>query len=223
MAKQLGLSASSLNVFKNCPRCFWLEKNRKIKQPDGIKASLPKGMDEMMKNYVNQHVALGNDVPWLDGLKATPFKDRARIKTFMSWQTFQRILLIDGQAVKVWGQVDDVIEYEDGSVSAWDYKTKATEPDISYGEKYYQGQLDMYHLLLDGQSLKVRTIGILTYGWPVEINSDGSMLWGWKNLTLNTDPDRAVAVATAAVRCLSAPEPESSADCQFCIYAEARR
>lgn len=51
MVKEIALSPSALNLFKDCPRCFWLEKVRGIKRPRGIFPSLPGGMDRVIKVY----------------------------------------------------------------------------------------------------------------------------------------------------------------------------
>lgn len=217
--KQLGLSTSALDTFRNCKKCFWLDKNRKIKRPEGIRATLPSGMDDMMKAFVNGLVARGAAVPWLINAKGgVPFKDRVRLKKFMNWRTFQ----VELQNCTAWGNLDDLIEHEDGSVTVWDFKTKATEPGADYGEKYYQYQVDMYHLLLEGNGLKVTGDAILTYGWPIGINEDLTMAWGWKNLTLKTDPARAVALLNQAVECLYGHEPESSPECNYCRFVVDR-
>ena len=50
MSKQVYLSPSALNVFNDCPRCFWLDKNKRMKQPRGIFPSLPSGMDKVLKS-----------------------------------------------------------------------------------------------------------------------------------------------------------------------------
>ncbi|GAI53572.1 unnamed protein product, partial [marine sediment metagenome] len=45
---KIRLSPSALNLFLQCPRCFWLEKNKGIKRPRGIFPSLPSGMDSVI-------------------------------------------------------------------------------------------------------------------------------------------------------------------------------
>lgn len=226
----IGLSPSSLGSFRNCPRCFWWEKNWKVRQPDGIKASLPKGMDAVMKAYVDGLVAKGEQVPWLAELPgATPLKDRAKLKKFMSWTTFQTPeMTVDGVTFKLWGNVDDVIEHPDGSVTPWDFKTKGNEPDEAYGKKYYQTQLDVYHALLEAQGLKCTGNGILTYGWPDSIGPGARLVFPWKNLLMDTDPARAIALAAAAAKCLQGPEPlpglslYDHSPCGFCSFVVSR-
>lgn len=227
----IGLSQSSIGIFKNCPRCFWWSKNRKIDQPEGIKASIPKGFDRIMKEYVDGLVASGQPVPWLADVPngGAPFHDRVKLKKFMNWQTFQTQVVHKGVALKAWGNVDDVIEHSDGSVSGWDFKTKDGEPGLDYGIKYYQTQLDFYHLLLEGNGLKCTGNGILSYGWPLKIV--GSVVeFGWKNLVMDTDPTRALDLMLNAQACLEGPQPApgvtfykgKAKPCEFCTFVSAR-
>ena len=52
------LSPSALNLFLNCPKCFWLDRNKGKKRPRGIYPSLPGGMDAVIKNYFDNEDTL---------------------------------------------------------------------------------------------------------------------------------------------------------------------
>ena len=49
-------SPSSLSLFKDCPRCFWLAFNEKIKRPRTPFPSLPNGMDAVLKDYFDTFI-----------------------------------------------------------------------------------------------------------------------------------------------------------------------
>ena len=49
MITTIKLSPSTINLFLECPRCFWFEKAKGIKRPRGIFPSLPGGMDRVIK------------------------------------------------------------------------------------------------------------------------------------------------------------------------------
>ena len=53
------LSPSSLNLFKECPRCFWLTQHKVWKRPDGIFPSLPSGMDSILKQHFDKFMRKG--------------------------------------------------------------------------------------------------------------------------------------------------------------------
>jgi hypothetical protein len=43
------LSSSALGILEDCPRCFWLDRNKKIKRPQGIKSGMPVAVDNILK------------------------------------------------------------------------------------------------------------------------------------------------------------------------------
>jgi len=61
----LRLSPSTLNLFIDCPRCFWLHINKRIHRPRGIFPSLPSGMDNVIKTYFDKYRKKGELPPEL--------------------------------------------------------------------------------------------------------------------------------------------------------------
>lgn len=53
------LSASTLKLFQECPRCFWLRINRKLERPRGPFPSLPSGINRVLKSYFERYRAQG--------------------------------------------------------------------------------------------------------------------------------------------------------------------
>ena len=45
------LSRSKIDLYLNCPRCFYLQVVKKISRPAGIFPSLPSGVDKMLKEH----------------------------------------------------------------------------------------------------------------------------------------------------------------------------
>ena len=48
------LSPSSLNLFLECPKCFWLRMKMGVHRPMGPFPSLPSGMDGLIKTYFDK-------------------------------------------------------------------------------------------------------------------------------------------------------------------------
>ncbi len=217
----IGLSKSSLGQFKNCPRCFWLDKNHKIKPPRGIMASIMNGIDDMMKQSVEASVLRGEAHSYLADIPgAVPFRDRARMEKFRSWRTFQAV--VDG--VKIWGELDDLIEFPDrGLVQPWDFKSNGKERDwAEYIAEYYTLDGDMYHLILEqGEKLKCTGKSALTFQWPASHDATG-IHFAFQTVEVATDPQRAVDLIHAAVNCLKGPLPEPGVSrfgaCEQCTY-----
>ena len=54
------LSPSALNLFKECPRCFWLTHHKVWKRPAGIFPSLPSGMERgLEQDYTDERGFFG--------------------------------------------------------------------------------------------------------------------------------------------------------------------
>lgn len=216
-----GISQSALGLFKSCPKCFWLDKNKKIKRPQGIKASIMGGIDLAMKNSVESSVERRMEHLYLDSLPgAVPFRDRTRLSKFQSWRSFQTV--IDG--IKIWGELDDLIEFPaDSTVAPWDFKSNGQEREwLSYAEMYYQTQMDMYHLLLEGQGLKCTGHGYFTFSWPSGFGPEG-LIFSHKTIEVKTNPYDAVKLLHDAVECLESPMPFQGPNCEYCEFINNRR
>ncbi len=218
----IGLSKSSLGIFKDCPKCFWLAKNKKVDRPRGIVASIIGGVDKAMKRSVEAAVARGAGHSYLvDVPGGQPYRDRLRLQKFMKWQTFQAV--VDG--VKLWGELDDLVEFpEAGTVAPWDFKSNGSERDwAEYVSQYYTLDGDLYHVILEqGQKLKCTGKAYFTFTWPSD-SLDSALAFSHHTIEVDTDPSRAVALAKSAVKCLEGSEPESSPSCEYCSYASKRK
>ena len=66
--KKLELSPTTgLNLFRECPRCFWLRYRERVHRPDTIFPSLPGGMDRILKVYFDSFRARDELPPELEG------------------------------------------------------------------------------------------------------------------------------------------------------------
>src|SRR3989338_5909709 len=59
------LSPSTLNLLKECPRCFWLSEHEVWSRPNGIFPSLPSGMDGILKKHFDKFMEKGKLPPEL--------------------------------------------------------------------------------------------------------------------------------------------------------------
>ena len=46
------VSRSKIELFMQCPRCFWLDTRLKIKRPDGPPFNINKAIDELFKKRI---------------------------------------------------------------------------------------------------------------------------------------------------------------------------
>ena len=207
------LSASTLKLFQECPRCFWMHINQRVERPRGPFPSLPSGIDRVLKAYFETYRRQGILPPIIHGKVGGKLSTSALTLGFNDPQTRARL----------WGKLDDCIILDDQRLAPLDHKTRASAPDdVSYTHTYYQFQMDVYTLLLARNGYRTSRTAYVIYYFPV----DGTLHEGFPFEVLvheiTTDPDAAYAVFSEACRCLAGPQPEASASCAFCRWIETR-
>lgn len=224
----LKLSPSKLSVFKDCPRCFWLQERCKIKRPRGAFPTLPGGMDRVAKAWLEAFrpgsalpPELAAQLPAGLGL----YPDTQQLQTWQNWRKgLVAVLEINGVEVQFQGALDDLLietEAADPGHAPFDVKSKGSQPKDD-GAQYYQHQLDSYGLLLEANQRRLTGSAYLGYIWPESMV--GQMVhFGIQVCTLSCEPARAVALLGEAVAVLAGGIPESAAGCEWCGYARDYR
>lgn len=207
------LSASTLKLFQECPRCFWLHINRRIERPRGPFPSLPSGIDRVLKGYFDRYRSRGVLPPLIAG------KLEGKLATNALTLGFD-----DGEAnARLWGKLDDCVIRPDQRVAPLDHKTRASAPDtLSYTETYYQFQMDVYTLLLERNRHPTSRTAYVVYYFPVNGTLHEGFPFEVAVHTITTRPERAYDIFRAACRSLDGPLPASGEACAFCQWADAR-
>jgi CRISPR/Cas system-associated exonuclease Cas4 (RecB family) len=208
MNKKIVLSASSLNLYLDCPRCFWLQINRALKRPRGPFPSIATGLDSVVKKYFDNYRKSANLPPLLSS------KIKARLidslpKTF--WYN------ADVLNASLMGKLDECIIDEEGFYLPLDHKTRASVPESTHPA--YRFQMSVYTLLLIKNNYNTKNVAYLVYYAP-----DAGVLHEGFPFTVEvkevkTDPCRAEKVFNEAVSLLRNDMPQSSERCEFCNWA----
>ena len=207
------LSASTLKLFQECPRCFWLHINKKIERPRGPFPSLPSGMDRILKRYFDAYRQQGVLPPLVQGKVPGRLATSALTLGFNDAKTHARL----------WGKLDDCLILPDQRVAPLDHKTRASAPDdVSYTHTYYQFQMDVYTLLLDRNGHPTSRTAYVVYYFPVEGVLHEGVPFQIAVHEIATDPEAAYQIFADGCACLAGPLPESSEACEFCRWIEAR-
>lgn len=217
--KQLTLSYSSLSLFLECPRCFWLEKVKGISRPDTIFPSLPGGMDGIIKKYFDRFRPSGQLPPELRGkVKGELFPDQ---KLLDVWRARHRGLryLDKETGATLMGLLDDCLVQDDHYLPL-DYKTRGY-PAKEDTASYYQDQLNVYTLLLQENGYQTADCAYLVFYHPLEQNDGGRITFHMHPVKVDTDAERARKVFREAVELLSKRScPPADGECGFCEWAE---
>lgn len=220
MEQGMRFSPSSLKLFEDCPRCFWLKHNASIERPRGIMASVTKGIDKAMKALVDSQVADGAQVDYLLTVPgATAFVDPLVMKKLKSWRTFQAPVQCGAHLVGLSGELDALIFYPETRLyEPWDFKSNGSERNWEeYSQKYNQTQADMYDAVLLEMGFKTTGFAAFTFSWP---KPEDGMQFSWATVRIPTNLPRLRAVAESAIDCLLEAIPLPAADCEYCPYVQ---
>ncbi len=208
------LSPSSLNLMKECLRCFWLEKHGIWKRPAGIFPSLPSGMDRILKKHFNKFMEQGDLPPELrehpDCTEMKLFKNKEILET---WQNNRRgITWTDEKGNLLRGAVDNILQ-KGNKLIVLDYKTRGYDLKENTHE-HYQLQLDLYNFLLRKNGYETEDFGFLLFYVPKEVTETGEIIFDTTLKKMRTDTENAEKEFRKAINLLESECPQEG--CEWC-------
>jgi hypothetical protein len=212
------ISPTTLSLFRDCPRCFWLRLNKKISRPEQPSSTLPRGMDLLIKKYFDRYRPQ-KSVPELQGkIPGVLIQDQGLLDKWRNWRTGLQFVDKSIGGSMLFGALDEC--FVDGDIyMPADYKTRGFDlKDDS--TKYYQNQLNCYTFLLLKNGYKVNNKGYLIYYILDAVAERGDSKYKVILIEMKTDPDAAYTTFKDAVEHLRQPLPELNPKCSFCSWAK---
>ncbi|MGB6836488.1 MAG: PD-(D/E)XK nuclease family protein [Dehalococcoidia bacterium] len=202
------VSPTTLNLLRDCPRCFWFRMNGDLKRPTGPPPVIGQVLDRIIQAYWNSYREQGSFPPLIPSVEGRPVPPGVR-----EWSDPTTGLVLAGR-------LDACIEVDGPLYVPVDHKTRGSPPNGTHPA--YQLQLDGYALLLEVNGRPSAGYGLLIYymprpgqlheGLPIAVQID----------TVQTDPERAQRWMRDAREVLDLPEPPpSSPACEYCAWVEA--
>ena len=214
--KSIQLSPNSLNLFLECPHCFWLDKNKGIKRPPPYPYALNSAVDALLKEEFDAYRAKKIAPPLLkeNGIKAHLFGNQ---KLLNQWRSNLAGIRYFDEALgaTLFGAIDDVLEFDDGKIAPLDYKSTGSSTAKVYDR--FQLQMDAYTFLMEKNGFQTSKKGYLVF--YVIDKSRGfidRLPFRKEILEMETNPADIPEIFKDAVAVLKEVVPPShSADCQF--------
>jgi len=205
------LSASTLNLFLECPRCFWLKLNRGIQRPEKPVATITTGLDKVIKDYFNRYRKEDRLPPFLEGKISGKL-----ISSLPNWLEF----IDEDQNAKLYGYLDECLIIDNSFYAALDHKTRGAIPENTHPA--YQLQMDVYTFLLEKNNFPTKNSAYLVYYIPKKGNLlNDSFQFNIYPIELKTDPKRAKDIFYKAISILKENQiPRPNKDCLFCNWLE---
>ena len=210
------LSPSKLNLFLECPLCFWLNEQG-VHRPAGPFPSLPSGMDLAIKRYFDGYRAKGQLPPELKGkVEGKLFDD---LNLLNVWRNNRKGLSwTDDDGNILMGAIDDCL-IDGKNFIVVDFKTRGFELKED-STSYYQNQLDCYALLLEKNGMKHPGFAYLIYFIPLEIKEHGEVKFDIQIKKMHVDSQRALKTFNNALKLLKGKRPTKHSECKFCAWAD---
>lgn len=225
--KPFKISRSKIDLFLQCPKCFYLDRRLGTPRPRGFPFNLNSAVDTLLKKEFDIHRAKGSRHPLLEeyGLDAIPFKH----EKINQWrENFVGVqYLHEPTNFLVFGAIDDVWINPQGELLVVDYKATSKNGKITLDADWqivYKRQMEIYQWLLRRNGFKVSETGYFVYcngkrdleAFDKKIEFDVYLIPykgrddSWIDKTLMDIKE-----------CLDSEEiPESSHECEHCAYID---
>lgn len=160
------LSRSKIELFTQCPRCFWLDVRLKITRPSSPPFQINKAIDELFKKEFDVYRTMQQPHPLMldNQIKAIPYQH----EKLDDWRhTFTGVVYLHQPTnLHLFGAVDDIWVNQAGELIVVDYKATAKDKPVSLDadwQQSYKRQMEVYQWLLRQNGFAVTDTGYFVY------------------------------------------------------------
>ncbi|MEK7624129.1 MAG: PD-(D/E)XK nuclease family protein [Patescibacteria group bacterium] len=222
------LSRSKIDLFLNCPKCFYLDRRLGVSQPPGFPFSLNSAVDKLLKKEFDIHRENGSPHPLMKayGLDLIPFQHE-KMNEWRDALGGGIQYLHPATNFLITGGVDDIWVNPGGELSIVDYKATSKSDEVNLDADWqigYKRQMEIYQWLFRKNDFKVSDTGYFVYcnGKADKEAFDGKLEFDVKILPYKGKDNWIEQVIMDAYNCLAADVlPKSAPNCDFCSYRNA--
>ena len=223
-ANPFKLSRSKIDLFMECPQCFYLDRRLGVGRPPGFPFTLNSAVDALLKKEFDLHRKEKTVHPFIKefGIDAIPYQH----KDIDTWRnTFKGIEYLDKETnLLITGAIDDIWINPKGEVIIVDYKATSKTSEVNLDAEWQRGykrQMEIYQWLFKQNGFKVAPTGYFVY-----CNGDTGKPFFDKKLEFDikvipyTGDDSWISGALKDIKkCLMSDKiPEMNSECDFCNY-----
>jgi len=164
--KPFKVSRSKIDLFLECPRCFYLDRRLGVGRPPGFPFTLNVAVDKLLKKEFDIHRAKKETHPLMAkyGIDAIPVHH----EDLEIWrENFKGIrVLHEPTNLQISGAIDDLWVNPEGEFIVVDYKATAKESEVNIDAEWqigYKRQMEVYQWLLRQKGFKTSSTGYFVY------------------------------------------------------------
>jgi len=218
------VSRSKIDLFLQCPKCFYLDRRLGISRPPGFPFSLNNAVDKLLKKEFDIHRVKGLAHPYMKkyGIDAVPFQN-SKIE---EWRNVKKGIQFLHQPTNliITGAIDDIWINKQGTLHIVDYKATSKNGEVSLDAEWqiaYKRQIEVYQWLFRKNGFNVSDISYFVYcnGNTDREAFDGKIEFDVKIIPYKGNDGWVEQTILDIHKCLMSDiVPESAEDCDYCRY-----
>jgi CRISPR/Cas system-associated exonuclease Cas4 (RecB family) len=224
------VSRSKIELFMECPRCFYIDRRLGTGRPPGFPFNLNSAVDELLKKEFDSYRLRGEKHPLINkfNVDAIPIPHAELDKWRANFTGIQ--YLHQPTNLLIFGAIDDLWQDSHGNYIVVDYKATSKNESITELNKAwqisYKRQMEIYQWLLRMNEYQVSDTGYFVYCNGDRSKADFNASLEFEiNLIPYTGNDNWVEQTIYDIHtCLNHDEiPESGQGCDYCAYVDTVR
>ncbi len=223
-SKPFKLSRSKIDLFLNCPRCFYIDRRLGTSLPPGFPFNLNSAVDNLLKKEIDFYRSKQEPHPLMTehGIDAVPYEH----EDLDAWrENFKGVQVHhDETNLILTGAIDDVWVNQHDELIVVDYKSTSKNGEITLDADWqigYKRQMEFYQWLLRQNGFVVSNTGYFVYcnGDKSKDTFNDKLEFITKIIPYTGNDDWVERAILAAHSCLTADEiPPITYSCEFCLY-----
>jgi hypothetical protein len=222
------ISRSGIDLFLQCPRCFYLDKCLGTARVPSMPFNLNSAVDELLKREFDIHRAAGTAHALMlkHGIDAVPFAHE-RMDEWREARTAGARYLHEPTNLLVTGGVDDVWINPRKSLHIVDYKATSKDAEVSLDAAWqigYKRQVEIYQWLFRRNGFDVDPVAFFVYcnGRKNAPAFDFKLEFDVKVIPYTGDDAWVEPTLRDIKACLTSLDiPQASGTCDWCAYRSA--
>ncbi|MDX1607830.1 MAG: PD-(D/E)XK nuclease family protein [Candidatus Spechtbacterales bacterium] len=226
--KPFKLSRSKIDLFVECPRCFYIDRRLGVGRPPGYPFAINSAVDLLLKKEFDVLRKSGDTHPLIKeyGVDARPVP-HAQLDEWR--ENFKGVrYLHESTDLLITGAIDDLWQNSKGEYIVVDYKATSKNEEITELNKAWQDsykrQMEIYQWLLRKNELKVSDTGYFVYcNGRTDVDSfDGKIEFDLTLIGYKGNDDWVEGVIENIYKCLNSDNiPKKGVNCDYCLYRDS--
>ncbi len=228
-SKPFAISRSKIDLFLECPRCFYLDRRLGLGRPSLPGFALNSAVDALLKNEFDllRKSSQAHELMKKYEIDAVPF-NHPSLATWRNNFVGQQHLNQNTNLL-IFGAVDDIWLNKREELLIVDYKSTSTSNKISLDDEYRQGykkQMEVYQWLFRKEGFPVNDTGYFVYANANKSRPkfEARLDFEMQIIAYRGDDSWVEPTIEAIKKCLDSNQiPEAGPECEYCEYRKLNR